>query len=33
LYDESILEEVFEKVVSQYPVLFEQLEGRMNELI
>jgi len=33
LYDESILEEVFEKVVTQYPVLFEQLEIRMNELI
>ncbi len=33
LYDESILEEVFEKVVHQYPVLFEQLEVRMNELL
>ena len=33
LYDESILEEVFEKVINQYPVLFEQLEVRMNELI
>ena len=33
LYDESILEEVFEKVVNQYPILFEQLEARMNELI
>jgi nucleotidyltransferase substrate binding protein (TIGR01987 family) len=33
LYDESILEEVFEKVVNQYPVLFEQLEVRMNELL
>jgi hypothetical protein len=27
------LEEVFEKVVHQYPVLFEQLEVRMNELL
>jgi nucleotidyltransferase substrate binding protein (TIGR01987 family) len=33
LYDESILDEVFEKVVNQYPILFEQLEARMNELI
>ena len=33
LYDESILDEVFEKVVKQYPILFEQLEARMNELI
>jgi hypothetical protein len=31
LYDESILDEVFEKVVNQYPILFEQLEARMNE--
>jgi hypothetical protein len=27
------LEEVFEKVINQYPVFFEQLEVRMNELI
>jgi nucleotidyltransferase substrate binding protein (TIGR01987 family) len=33
LYDESILDEVFEKVVNQYPILFEQLEARMNQLI
>ena len=33
LYDVSILDEVFEKVVIQYPILFEQLEARMNELI
>lgn len=33
LYDETILDEVFEKVIHQYPVLFEQLEDRMNKLI
>lgn len=33
LYDETVLDEVFEKVIHQYPVLFEQLEYRMNKLI
>ena len=33
LYDETVLDEVFEKVIHQYPILFEQLEDRMNKLI
>jgi nucleotidyltransferase substrate binding protein (TIGR01987 family) len=33
LYDNAVLEEIFLKVTNQYPVLFEQLEQSLNNLI